>query len=166
MRRTLSPSRGRARHWAARAGAAAAALLLGACAVPVTRTTHVVEGPEFAPEPVTWVQYGTVTRIEEIDTRVGNSGGGAALGAVIGGVVGNQIGHGSGRAAATVLGVFGGAVVGDNVERNNAAAASGTIYRVYVRFDDGSRRSFDYRGLGGLHRGERVRLQDGVLGRG
>lgn len=147
--------------------AAASLLMLSACAVPVMRTTRVIDGPGHAPvaaapAPV-YVQYGTVGRIEEIDTHVGDSGGGAALGALIGGVVGNQIGHGGGRAAATALGVFGGAVAGDNVERANAAAASNTVYRVFVRFDDGSTRHFDYRALGGLHSGERVRLENGVL---
>lgn len=45
-----------------------------------------------------------------------NSGGGAVLGAIAGGALGNQIGHGSGRAAATVIGLLGGAAVGDNIE--------------------------------------------------
>jgi outer membrane lipoprotein SlyB len=145
--------------------ASAAAMLLSACAVPVTRTTRVIDGPGYlAAAPVPDVRYGTVTRIEEIDTRVGNSGGGAALGAVIGGVFGNQVGHGTGRAAATALGAVAGAVVGDNTERSNAAA-SNTVYRVHVRFDDGSARSFDYRAVGGLYSGERVRLQGGVLDR-
>ncbi len=44
------------------------------------------------------------------------SGGGAALGAIAGGALGNAIGQGSGRAAATVLGLFGGAVLGDRIE--------------------------------------------------
>lgn len=146
--------------------AAASLLALSACAVPVVRSTRVIEGPGYAaapaPAPV-YVQYGTVARIEEIDTRVGDSGGGAVLGGLIGGVVGNQIGHGTGRAAATALGIFGGAVAGDSIERNNAAVASNTVYRVFVHFDDGSTRHFDYRGLGGLHSGERVRLENGQL---
>jgi len=137
---------------------------LSACAVPVMRTTRVIDGPPLAARAV-HARYGTVERIEEIDTRVGVSGGGAAVGALIGGVVGHQVGGGFGRAAATALGVFGGAVVGDNVERNNAAAASDTIFRVVVQFDDGGTRSFDYRALGGLHRGERVRLERGELQR-
>jgi uncharacterized protein YcfJ len=45
-----------------------------------------------------------------------NSGGGAVLGAIVGGVLGNQIGHGGGRAAATALGLAGGAMVGNNIE--------------------------------------------------
>jgi len=43
-------------------------------------------------------------------------GGGAAIGAIAGGAIGNAIGHGGGRAAATVLGIVGGAVIGDRLE--------------------------------------------------
>ena len=44
------------------------------------------------------------------------SGAGAAMGAIAGGAIGNSMGQGSGRAAATVLGLFGGAMLGDKVE--------------------------------------------------
>jgi len=44
------------------------------------------------------------------------SGAGALLGAVAGGAAGNAVGHGSGRAAATVLGILGGAMIGDRIE--------------------------------------------------
>ncbi len=47
------------------------------------------------------------------------SGGGALLGAVAGGAVGNAIGNGSGRALATVIGLIGGAMLGDRVEGSN-----------------------------------------------
>jgi outer membrane lipoprotein SlyB len=146
-------------------GAALAAGLAG-CAVPVTRTTRVYEA---APPPVAMapaVRYGTVGRIEEVQTAAQPSGGGSVLGAVIGGVVGNQFGHGGGRAAATALGVFGGAVVGNSVERAQAAAASSRYFRVFVHFDDGGRAEYDYADLAGLHSGERVRLSGGVLERG
>ena len=53
-------------------------------------------------------------------TEAPRSGGGALLGALIGGVAGNSIGSGGGRAAATALGLFGGAVVGDRVEGGGA----------------------------------------------
>ena len=46
------------------------------------------------------------------------TGGGAVLGAIAGGAVGNAIGGGSGRAAATALGVIGGALLGNQVEGN------------------------------------------------
>lgn len=44
------------------------------------------------------------------------SGAGAVIGAIAGGAMGNAVGGGSGRAAATVLGLVGGAMVGDRVE--------------------------------------------------
>ena len=53
-------------------------------------------------------------------TDAPRSGGGALLGALIGGVAGNSIGNGGGRAAATALGVFGGALAGDRIEGGGA----------------------------------------------
>lgn len=50
------------------------------------------------------------------------SGAGAVMGAVAGGAMGNAIGNGSGRAAATVLGLIGGAMLGDHVEGSGAAS--------------------------------------------
>lgn len=44
------------------------------------------------------------------------TGAGAVLGAIAGGAAGNAIGGGGGRAAATALGVIGGAVLGNQIE--------------------------------------------------
>ncbi len=44
------------------------------------------------------------------------SGAGALMGAVAGGAVGNAVGNGGGRALATMIGLVGGAMVGDRVE--------------------------------------------------
>ncbi|MFP8778563.1 glycine zipper 2TM domain-containing protein [Hydrogenophaga sp. RWCD_12] len=44
------------------------------------------------------------------------SGAGAVMGAIAGGAMGNAVGHGNGRAAATALGIFGGAILGDRIE--------------------------------------------------
>lgn len=51
------------------------------------------------------------------------SGAGAVMGAIAGGAVGNQIGGGAGRAAATALGIFGGAILGDKIEGTPAPQA-------------------------------------------
>ncbi|KAF1049489.1 glycine zipper 2TM domain-containing protein [Xylophilus sp.] len=56
---------------------------------------------------------------ETVAVQQPKSGVGALLGAVAGGVVGNAIGHGGGRAAATALGVVGGAALGDSAEAPN-----------------------------------------------
>ena len=44
------------------------------------------------------------------------SGAGAVVGAIAGGAAGNAIGKGSGRAAATAIGLIGGALVGNQIE--------------------------------------------------
>jgi uncharacterized protein YcfJ len=51
-----------------------------------------------------------------------NTGAGGLVGALAGGAIGNQIGHGDGRAAATFLGMVGGALLGNRIESNNNAA--------------------------------------------
>ena len=56
---------------------------------------------------------------QQVITETPRSGGGALLGAVAGGAVGNAIGNGGGRALATVIGLVGGAMVGDRVEGAN-----------------------------------------------
>lgn len=48
------------------------------------------------------------------------TGAGAVMGAIAGGVVGNAVGSGGGRVAATMLGVMGGAVLGDRIENTGA----------------------------------------------
>jgi uncharacterized protein YcfJ len=52
----------------------------------------------------------------QVATQGQKSGAGALMGAIAGGTVGNNIGGGSGRTAATMLGVLGGAVLGDKIE--------------------------------------------------
>jgi uncharacterized protein YcfJ len=53
---------------------------------------------------------------EQVAVQANKSGAGAAMGAIAGGVLGNQVGGGSGKAAATALGIFGGAIFGDKIE--------------------------------------------------
>jgi uncharacterized protein YcfJ len=50
-----------------------------------------------------------------------SSGAGALMGAIAGGAMGNAVGDGSGRALATVIGIVGGAMVGNRIEDPNAA---------------------------------------------
>lgn len=49
-------------------------------------------------------------------TQSAPSGAGAMMGALAGGAAGNAIGDGGGRALATVIGIMGGAIVGNNIE--------------------------------------------------
>ena len=52
-----------------------------------------------------------------------SSGAGALMGAIAGGAMGNAIGDGSGRALATVIGIMGGAMVGERIEGPSGAFA-------------------------------------------
>jgi uncharacterized protein YcfJ len=76
------------------------------------------QGRVISSTPV--VQQVTVPRQvcnnQQVVTQGQKSGAGAAIGAIAGGAMGNAIGNGSGRAAATMLGLFGGAILGNNIE--------------------------------------------------
>jgi outer membrane lipoprotein SlyB len=148
---------------------------LVAQAPPATTTTPVVQAPApvpaaappvAVPPPAARVSRtptaaqlasaGEVRAIEPIRERPPGTGKGAVIGGVLGGVVGNQFGHGNGRAAMTVLGAAGGAVAGNNVERNMNKRIVG--YRVSVRLDNGQARTFTEPRLDGLRVGDRVRV--------
>lgn len=60
-----------------------------------------------------------VCTTEQVAVAQRKSGAGAALGAIAGGAIGNAATRGSGQAAATMLGIIGGAMVGDNIEGPN-----------------------------------------------
>ena len=62
-------------------------------------------------------------------TSSGQSGAGAVIGGVAGGVVGNAMGRGNGRAAATALGIFGGAILGNTIEGNNGQPSTQNVQR-------------------------------------
>jgi outer membrane lipoprotein SlyB len=110
-----------------------------------------------AARPVPVVLRGEIRSIEPIRERPPGTGAGAVVGGVLGGVVGNQFGHGTGRAAMTVLGAAGGAVAGNNVERNMNKRIVG--YRVSVRLDNGQMRTYEESHLNGLHVGDRVHVE-------
>jgi uncharacterized protein YcfJ len=57
-----------------------------------------------------------VCTTEPMQVAQPKSGAGAALGAIAGGALANAATRGSGQAAATMLGIIGGAVVGDRIE--------------------------------------------------
>jgi uncharacterized protein YcfJ len=57
-----------------------------------------------------------VCSTEQVAVQGQKSGAGAALGAIAGGAVGGALGHGPGQAAAAVLGMLGGGIIGDRIE--------------------------------------------------
>lgn len=129
-----------------------------ASSVPVTTTTSSI--------PVTTTTssatgYGVVQAIDVVQSEQAGIGVGTVAGAVVGGVLGNQVGSGSGRKAATVAGVAGGALAGNAMEKN--ARGSDQVYRVAVRMDNGAVQTLMQDVQPGVQIGERVRLENGVI---
>lgn len=142
------------RSWAAAAAAiAVGATTLGAAAGPSAP-------PAVTPHAVARAQVGEIVSIDAIRTRPKGSGIGAVAGGVVGGVLGHEI---LGGTAATAIGAVGGAVAGNNLERNHKEEVVG--YNVTVRLDNGASRALKQTYVGGLHVGDRVRVQGGRIHR-
>jgi outer membrane lipoprotein SlyB len=144
----------------------AAATWIGGCAsdsrYPAGPAPVYSNAPQY-PYANQYAQYGQVNRIDVIPTASRTSGAGAVLGAVLGAVVGNQIGSGSGRALATGAGAVGGAVAGNAIERRTRR--DDEVFRVGVRFEDGSYREYDFQRIDDLQVGDRVKFEAGQLHR-
>jgi outer membrane lipoprotein SlyB len=96
---------------------------------------------------------GTVESIVQDTVQSGNAAAATIGGAVVGGLLGNQIGGGRGQTAATVIGAGGGAFVG-----NQAAQRQTLVWRIGVRYDDGSLATIQQTTAPALRIGDRVRV--------
>lgn len=110
-----------------------------------------------APVAGAYVQYGQVTSVESVRGEGASVGKGAILGGIAGAVLGHQVGSGSGKDAATVVGIVGGALIGNEIDKRQQSAPD--FIRVAVRFDNGTQRSFDYAQAVDLRVGDRVRVE-------
>lgn len=155
--------------------AVAASLLalatLTACVAPAPvyhTTRYPYQPPAYQAAPAPYVEYGQVAHIEVLRSQTagtGTSGGGAVAGGLVGGVVGNQIGQGSGRAAATALGLVGGALLGNSIEAQQRGPRVYESYRISIQTDNGAYRAFDVPSPGDLRVGDRVRIDGGQISR-
>jgi uncharacterized protein YcfJ len=93
-------------------------LILGAATVAANSVMAQDVGRVISSQPV--IQQVAVPRqvctTQEVAVQQPKSGAGAVMGALAGGAIGNQIGRGAGNAAATMIGIVGGAMLGDRVE--------------------------------------------------
>ncbi|GKS77639.1 glycine zipper 2TM domain-containing protein [Acidovorax sp. SUPP950] len=93
-------------------------ILLTALAAVAAGASAQEQGRVLSATPIT-EQVAIPQQVCGNETIYGESrptGAGAVLGAIAGGATGNAIGKGSGRAAATAIGLIGGAVLGNNIE--------------------------------------------------
>ncbi|HEV8312238.1 MAG TPA: glycine zipper 2TM domain-containing protein [Burkholderiaceae bacterium] len=129
--------------------------LLAACS-SAPRSSR-VDAPVYSGAPA-YSDYGYVRSIEAVQTSGRTTGGGAIIGGVLGAVVGHQFGGGTGRDLSTAAGAVGGAIAGNEIERNRSAGGA-MVYRVTIRMDNGDMRSIDVGSTNGLSIGERVRVE-------
>jgi outer membrane lipoprotein SlyB len=140
--------------------AAGTLALLTACVAAPRR--DVVYEPAVGQMPE-YAEFGKVESTAIVSASARTSGGGGVLGVVIGGIVGHQFGGGIGKVVATGVGVFGGAAAGNAIEGRNLR--EGDIFRVQVRFDNGTSRPFDFMRIDDLRVGDRVKFEGGQLHR-
>lgn len=116
--------------------------------------------PRLAARDAACASCGTVQSIHTVELKGSATGLGAVAGGVTGAVVGNQIGRGNGNTAMTLLGAAGGALAGNEIEKNVKKHYS---YRVTVRMDDGSFRTVSQSSAPAVAVGERVRVVNGSV---
>ncbi len=117
---------------------------------------------DYSPAPVAAVcrECGTIESVREVSKDGEGSGLGAVAGGALGGVLGNQVGQGNGRNIATVIGLIGGAVAGNHIEKTQKRVVQ---YEVTVRFEDGTSRVFSQDSAPAWRSGDRVRVENGLV---
>ena len=115
-------------------------LILLSALIPACATTEVSATDLGQPTPQgNWVLYGRVENVRQtLHHQQGDPAGGAVAGAIIGGVLGTALG---GRGFGTFVGATEGAMIGAN---SSQGGYEGRTLEVFVRFDDGSLRTFVY----------------------
>jgi outer membrane lipoprotein SlyB len=108
----------------------------------------------------TCAECGVIESVREIDAKGKGSGLGAVGGGVVGGLLGNQVGAGRGKDVMTVVGVVGGALAGNEVEKRVKTTKH---YEVTVRLHDGSSRVISEASLPTWRTGDKVKVINGAI---
>jgi len=160
----------------------ACAAALGACA---TRESGSVYSRHETGREQT-VRFATVESVRSVKIAGGQSQVGPIAGGAVGGIAGSEVGHGKGSAIGAVLGAVGGgvagAVLGRNIGDHNRlvtvlGAAGGALlgnqiekqaratkhWELTVNFDDGTTQTLSSEAQPFWHQGDRVRLYEGRL---
>jgi outer membrane lipoprotein SlyB len=146
----------------ASAAAIGLAAMMGSAVAQQPPPQNVIPAPSVGapPQPPRAVcnDCGVVRGVRLVEEKGGSSGGGAVIGGVLGGVLGHQVGSGRGNTVATIAGAAGGAIVGNEVEKNRNTKS---YWEVRVAMDTGNTRTFQYSSQPYAREGDRVRLVNG-----
>ena len=124
--------------------AVAVSLLLAGCNTP----------PAFEVSQPSSGRVGTVESIQQDSVQNVPNAVGAIGGALIGGGLGSLIGGGTGKTVATVVGAIGGGFVGNTLAEKDRTL----VWRIGIRYDDGSYATVQQTSAPGLRIGDRVRV--------
>ena len=108
----------------------------------------------------TCAECGVIESVREVDAKGKGSGLGAVGGGVVGGLLGNQVGGGRGKDVMTAVGVVGGALAGNEVEKRVKTTKS---YEVTVRLHDGSSRVISEANQPTWRTGDKVKVINGAI---
>jgi outer membrane lipoprotein SlyB len=122
---------------------------------PVAQAPQVYEAPKPVVKPGV---YGVVESVRQVEVKGDANGVGAVGGGVAGAVLGHNIGDHN--KLVTVLGAAGGALLGNQIEKQARATKQ---WELTVRYDDGSTQVFKSEQAPFWHQGDRVRLYEGKL---
>lgn len=118
--------------------------------------------PPPPPSASSCTNCGVVESIGSFTEKGPATGGGAVAGGLLGGILGHQVGQGRGKDLATVAGVVGGALAGNEIEKNSHKV---TRYHVAVRMSDGTQQLFTLDAAPSLAVGDRVVIVNGAPAR-
>ena len=121
----------------------------------VAQAPQVYEAPKPAVKPGV---LGTVESVREVEVKGDSKGVGAVGGGLAGAVLGHNIGDHN--KLVTVLGAAGGALIGNQIEKQARATKQ---WEMTVRYDDGSTQVFQSEQAPFWHQGDRVRYYEGKL---
>jgi len=104
--------------------------LIGAAAFAQQETARVVSVTPIVQQVSVPRQ---VCNTEQVVSAPQKSGAGALMGAIAGGAMGNAVGGGNGKAAATMIGLVGGAIMGDKIEGSDQPAQVQNVQRCSIQ---------------------------------
>ena len=122
---------------------------------PVAQAPASVEAPKPVVKPGV---VGTVVAVKEVEVKGDANGVGAVGGGVAGAVLGHNIGDHN--KLVTVLGAAGGALLGNQIEKQ---ARTTKQWEMTVRYEDASTQSFQSKDQPSWHQGDHVRYYEGQL---
>lgn len=108
----------------------------------------------------TCANCGVVEAINAVEVKGDGGYVGKIAGGVIGGLLGNQAGGGRGQDIMTVVGVVGGAIAGNEIEKRRNKSIH---YDVVTRLQGGGAQTITYAVEPAFRVGDRVRVENGVL---